>query len=489
MNIKKNDKEKAIEELEENKLENVFNIIPNLSDKVLDYSEEKYGITKIIEEKFEDKRKYKSEIPISVLVLSGIQARMKQQFSISEVPLALTSEKVISSVGVNISYNPNEGLLKEANIRAMLGRYEQEDKNNINFNNDFIKRFNEVTKTIIEINNTECNIHILDCSVLDVNLDNPNYEGSSTTYKGGKKLRGYKIGMLRGITPTGGIIEEICMSTAKDHDFKMSKDMIEKSKYLKKGDYLLEDRGFLDIDLFKELDKKGIYIIIPAKKNMEIFIEAVAAAKAANNWITHPNPKRKGQEIALVKDLENAWLSDADKMKKPEKLKLDYKINCCVIRFDKEKNKEVLTDEEIIATDDKYAYACIITNNVNIDCNEIIRLYEMRPEIEEDFRQLKDFWGLNTYKSTKYNIISFIIIVSLLGYNLYQFYKESGEGRKYIGKSLIIEERHGLYIVKNVRTAIVTEHYFGMLEQDELLDLYASLNKDKRALIKKLLSL
>ena len=111
----------------------------------------------------------------------------------------------------------------------------------------------------------------------------------------------------------------------------------------------------------------------------------------------------------------------------------------------------------------------------------------MRPEIEEDFRQLKDFWGLNTYKSTKYNIISFIIIVSLLGYNLYQFYKESGEGRKYIGKSLIIEERHGLYIVKNVRTAIVTEHYFGMLEQDELLDLYASLDKDKRALIKKLL--
>ena len=140
MNIKKNDKEKAIEELEENKLEKVFNIIPNLSDKVLDYSEEKYGITKIIEENFEEKRKYKSEIPISVLVLSGIQARMKQQFSISEVPLALTSEKVISSVGVNISYNPNEGLLKEANIRAMLGRYEQDDKTNINFNNEFIKR-------------------------------------------------------------------------------------------------------------------------------------------------------------------------------------------------------------------------------------------------------------------------------------------------------------------------------------------------------------
>ena len=140
MSIKKNNKEKAIEELEKNKLENVFNIIPNLSDKVLDYSEEKYNITTIIEDSFEEKRKYKSEIPMSLLVLSGIQSRMKQQLSISEVPLALTSEKVISSIGVNISYNPNEGLLKKSNIRAMLGRYEQEDKTNIDFNNYFTRK-------------------------------------------------------------------------------------------------------------------------------------------------------------------------------------------------------------------------------------------------------------------------------------------------------------------------------------------------------------
>ena len=39
--IKKNNKERVVEEINENKLENVFNIIPNLSDKVLDYNEEK----------------------------------------------------------------------------------------------------------------------------------------------------------------------------------------------------------------------------------------------------------------------------------------------------------------------------------------------------------------------------------------------------------------------------------------------------------------
>lgn len=89
-----------------------------------------------------------------------------------------------------------------------------------------------------------------------------------------------------------------------------------------------------------------------------------------------------------------------------------------VIRFEKEKekNKNILTDEETIKTDGKYAYVCIITYNVGLSCEEIIRLYEMRLEIEEDFRKLKDF--------------------------------------------------------------------FGIFEQDELLDLYADLTKEKRQLLK-----
>ena len=49
------------------------------------------------------------------------------------------------------------------------------------------------------------------------------------------------------------------MSTAKEHDFNMSKDMVLNSAYLKEGDYLLEDRGFLDIEMLKKLNKKNLY--------------------------------------------------------------------------------------------------------------------------------------------------------------------------------------------------------------------------------------
>lgn len=486
--LKKNNKERVIEELNEEKVENVFNIIPNISDKVLDYNEKKFKISDMINKLFEDKRTYDSDISSALLILSGVQSRMKQQFSISEVPLALTSKEILENVKTNLSYKIEETLLKESNIRAMLGRYEQKEKDKIEFNNYFINFYNNFTKEYLKKAKIECDVHILDCSILDVNLTNINYEGSTVTYKGGEKLRGYKIGALRGITKNGGVIEEICMSTAKDHDFTMSEDMIRNTTYLKSSDYLLEDRGFIDINLFKYLNKKGVFVILPMKKNMEIYLEAVEQAKQNNEWNKHPNKKRKGQSIALVKDLERAWLSENDKLKKPEKLDLDYKINACVIRFDKEKNRDILTDEEIISSDEKYAYACIITNNTNISCNEIIRLYEMRPEIEEEFRQLKDFWGLNMYRSTKYHIISFVIMISLLGYNFYKVFIESSEGKQYIGKSLIVEEKHGLYIVKNVRIAIVTEHYFAIFQEDELLDLYADLDKDKRVLIKKYLT-
>ena len=486
--IKKNNKERVIEELKEEKLENVFNIIPNISDKVLDYNEKKFKVSKMISNLFEDKRAYESDITPELLILSGIQSRMKQQFSINEVPLALTSQEILKNIKTNLSYDPEQTLLKEANIRAMLGRYEQLDKTKIEFNNYFIQFYNAFNQDYLNKAKIEANIHILDCSILDVNLNNLKYEGSSITHKGGEKLRGYKIGLLRGVTNNGGVVEEIVMSTASDHDFKMSEDMIKESKYLKKGDYLLEDRGFIDLNMFRYLNRKGINLILPVKKNMEIYTEAVRAAKENNNWITHPNTKRKGQKITLISDLERAWLSNNDKNKKPSNLELDYKINACIIRFDKDKNKDILTDEEILSEDEKYAYACIITNDTTLSCNEIIRLYEMRPEIEEEFRQLKDFWGLNVYRSTKYNIISFVIMISLMGYNFYKVFIEDEEGKQYIGKSLIIEEKHGLYIVKNVRVAVVTQHYFAIFSEDELLDLYADLDKEKRVLIKKYLT-
>ena len=75
---------------------------------------------------------------------------MKQQFSISELPLALTSKQMINKLNYNIVYAPKDSLLKEGNIRAWLGKNEQSDKEVIEFINYFICFFNQFTKEYLK---------------------------------------------------------------------------------------------------------------------------------------------------------------------------------------------------------------------------------------------------------------------------------------------------------------------------------------------------
>lgn len=48
-----------------------------------------------------------------------------------------------------------------------------------------------------------------------------------------------------------------------------------------------------------------------------------------------------------------------------------------------------------------------MTTDTEKTAKQIIKTYEMRLEIEEDFRQMKDFWKLEDFKSTKYNYITY----------------------------------------------------------------------------------
>ena len=70
--IKTLNKEKAIKILTEEEYEhmNAFNIIPNLSDKVLDYAEKNYGIIEIISQFLEEKRKQNTNLSLSFVCYS-----------------------------------------------------------------------------------------------------------------------------------------------------------------------------------------------------------------------------------------------------------------------------------------------------------------------------------------------------------------------------------------------------------------------------------
>lgn len=75
-----------------------------------------------------------------------------------------------------------------------------------------------------------------------------------------------------------------------------------------------------------------------------------------------------------------------------------------------------------------------MTTDTGKTARQIINAYELRPEIEEDFRQMKDFCKLKDFKSTKYNYITYHIIMTLVGYLHFQIYKNLDEGKRYSGK-------------------------------------------------------
>lgn len=214
------------------------------------------------------------------------------------------------------------------------------------------------------------------------------------------------------------------------------------------------------INYLKTTRKVDTYI--PAKKNMTLFQDAVNVAVSTGKWQKHPNWKRKDQEIQLVTDLGTLWESN-----NPQK---DVPVNACVVH-DKKTDK----------------FFVFMTTDTSKTARQIINTYELRPEIEEDFRQMKDFWKLEDFKSTKYNYIAYHIVMTLVGYLYFQIYKNLEEGKAYTGKSLPV-------VVKNYKETrpktvlIYAGQYFGIFPFLEFLQNYAECNLEVRQLLDPILA-
>ncbi len=118
---------------------------------------------------------------------------------------------------------------------------------------------------------------------------------------------------------------------------------------------------------------------------------------------------------------------------------------------------------------------------------QIINTYDLRPEIEEDFRQMKDFWKLEDFKSTKYNYITYHIVMTLVGCLYFQIYKNLDEGKKYAGKSLPVVVKN--YKETRPKTVIIyVGQYFGIFPFLEFLQLYAECTLEVRRLLDPILA-
>jgi Transposase DDE domain len=215
---------------------------------------------------------------------------------------------------------------------------------------------------------------------------------------------------VRTLLDTAGLITQATVGQIQTHDTKLCESMLKSCTVFREGDLLLEDRGFLDGGTITYLKRdQGVDVIVPLRHGMLAYEEAVKLAQMANQW--SPHPTRKEQQIAFVRGVEHVW----DECEVP--------LNACVIRFFNEK-KQALD------------YIVLVTTDLSLSAKWIVKHYQQRPEIEQDYEQLKSGgWQLQKLSSTRYSQVVFYLLTVLLSYSLYQLFANTADGTHFAGQT------------------------------------------------------
>jgi hypothetical protein len=230
-------------------------------------------------------------------------------------------------------------------------------------------------------------IHIVDTTHVEVPLETGTYECSGVVKNDdGTRSRGYKLATLRTLLDHAGLITQVGLAPIHVHDLPLCRLFFETASVLRRGDLVLEDRGFVDgetLTLLKQ--QRHVDVIVPLKSTMLAYQEAVQLATLHGEW--QPHPSREHQHIAFVQGVEHLW----EQCKVP--------LNACVIRYWNRKK-------------------------------------EKRPEIEQDYEQLKSGgWQLTKLSSTRYSEIVFYIATVVLSYSLYQLFTNTQAGARFADKT------------------------------------------------------
>jgi DDE family transposase len=254
-------------------------------------------------------------------------------------------------------------------------------------------------------------IHILDTPHIEVPLETGTYECSGVVKNDdGTYGRGYKLATVRTLLDNAGVLSQVALAAIQVHDVALCRPLLEMPPVLRAGDLVLEDRGFIDGATVSDLKRRRqVDVIIPLKANMLATQEAIQLAERAAQWAAHPS--RAAQHIAFVRGVEHRWNE------------CEVPRNACVIRFWNKKKKK--TDHIVL-----------VTSDLELNASWIVRHYEERPEIEQDYEQMKSGgWQLQKLSSTRYSEIVFYVLTVVLRYRLYPLFANTQAGVRFADKT------------------------------------------------------
>ena len=299
-------------------------------------------------------------------------------------------------------------------------------------------------------------IHILDTTHVEVPLATGTYECSGVVKNDdGTYARGYKLATLRTLLDRAGLLSQVALSAIQVHDLTLCRPLLVTTPVLRAGDLLLEDRGFIDGATLTDLKRRRqVDVIVPLKANMRATLEAIQLAEMAQQWQGHPS--RRDQQIAFVQGVEHLWDE------------CEVQLNACVIRFWNKKKKK--TDHIVL-----------VTTDVELSAPWIVRHYEERPEIEQDYEQMKSGgWQLSKLSSTRYSEIVFYILTVVLSYSVYHLFANTQAGARFADKT---RQAIAFEQVRTQRTHIIVYAggYFEIFETLRFVEIVLSLSPPVQA--------
>ncbi len=240
----------------------------------------------------------------------------------------------------------------------------------------------------------------------------------------------------------------------KDHEGPVLYQMLEEFiAYHGKGiiKKLLLDRGFLDGPHIGRCKLEwGIDILMPVKRNMEIYQDILGLAKAGEldfkPWIAplaaakpalRPKPEavrkreatrqktlaqRKAQSQAETQAVESSLTREAGKQDTSAPVRSEVAVVAEVMTFTScPVPLDVIVNKEIMA-DGRLDYWMLISTAPVSDPAQGREDYALRTTIEERHRQLKCYSDLEGFTSRSFNLVVNQVVFILLTYSLLQWY-------------------------------------------------------------------
>jgi len=256
---------------------------------------------------------------------------------------------------------------------------------------------------------------------------------------------------------------------------------------------LILDRGFLDGEAITTCKKKyGIDILIPVRRNMDIYQDAMALLQLPEtNWVrceepeavvkdtARPRPKsiikreKKRQETLREIKQEKPPIAPEKRLVHTEAAVIDQfrSWSSCTVPL------TVLANKEIYADGHEKIWLLIDTKNIK-DPRQGAEEYHLRVAIEERYRQIKCFSDLTKFTSRAFSLVVNQVIFMMLAYNLLQLHLFRKK-RKELTQKTIPHIRQQLLPADN-HIIVYHQNYYGMFRPFELIGFVVELAEEPR---------